>query len=829
MFKKLFCIISIAMISSFVSAQQNTGQNKTTALWLFDEQVGLYPSMVLEDQSDNNFPLVLGLGGKIVQGKYGDALDATEQERIQVPSGEAEFGLEKMPVSKGRKIEPLTWFNDKFCALMTSGENHLRKEIGFRKPTDSKLNLGDFDWTVEFWFMPLRQTKSDGVIFEIGTGPCGENNIVTRLSLSKDESHFVFANQPSGAEVSIKTELIDDQWNHLAFCYNEASNTITHFVNGKKVSEVKQELKSLPKGDEDYMTLGRNGSWQNPMQGKIDELRFSEGIVYQNDFTPPSSFAKSYSEELIAGPPLLFGTETLPVKLGGRKHLFIDDTLLSVKKDVEFVVNPPSKEEIVLTNIKGPFRKHLTVVEDEDGLIRIYNSAQNDYLQVFVSKDGIHFEAPKISKEYKGKTNFVIKAPVGGLGNPFIDPNGKGDTKWKYITGYYSRGTYLYTSADGYNWKRWKTALIPFRNGTQSCTFYDDQRQMYVSYHRTGIHQTPGLATERASVVTQTDNLYMPIKYDPLTQQDYRNIKKMERIREPLPWWLDNGPLTPGDWGREFPVKFRPDIADPVGTDLYITKAIKYPWAPDTYFAFPIVYFHYYNDGPVTRHELENPKRERGSGPIETQIAVSRNGLDWKRLYRPAYVGIGEHGGIDIKTAYIAQGMVKRGKEIWQYYFGEPHYHSAHVKDDEHRAVFRLVQRLDGFVSIDSPYDKEAYVVTKPFVFKGDRLTLNIDTDAAGYAQVGFLDENDNPIEGFTLDDCVYINGDFVDTQVEWMQNREEMEKLAQENLEDIEALANKVVTTKDVSNLQGKTVKLIFRMRGTKLYSMQFTNNPEQ
>jgi hypothetical protein len=431
-----------------------------------------------------------------------------------------------------------------------------------------------------------------------------------------------------------------------------------------------------------------------------------------------------------------------------------------------------------------------------------------------------------MGKVYRGQKNFVIHEPVGGLGNPFIDPNGKGDTKWKYITGYHSRGTYLYTSPDGLNWKRMKTALIPFRNGTQSCTFYDDQRQKYVSYHRTGIHHTPGLATMRASVMTETDDLTRPIEYTPLSQHDYRNIDKWKRIREPLPWWLDNGPLTPGDWGLEFPVKFMPDSADPVGTDLYITKAIKYPWAPDTYFAFPIVYFHYYQDGPVTRHELENPKRERGSGPIETQIAVSRNGLDWKRMYRPAYVGVGEHAGFDMKTAYVGQGMIKRGDEIWQYYFGEPHYHSAHVKKDDQRAVFRLVQRFDGFISVDSPYDKEAYLITKPFTFQGNTLTLNIDTDAAGYAQVGFLDENDDPIKGFELDDCIYINGDFIETKVEFMKNREEIKKISSDNEEDHMTLSSKVISSTDVSELEGRTVKLIFRMRGSKLYSMQFLNN---
>jgi hypothetical protein len=346
---------------------------------------------------------------------------------------------------------------------------------------------------------------------------------------------------------------------------------------------------------------------------------------------------------------------------------------------------------------------------------------------------------------------------------------------------------------------------------------------MYVSYHRTGIHHTPGLATERASVRTQTNNLFEPIKYTPLSQQDYWDLDKEKRIRQPLPWYLDNGPLTPGDWGLEFPVEFQPDPADPEGTDLYITKAIKYPWAPDVYFAFPIVYFHYYQDGPVTRQELENPKRERGSGPIETQIAVSRNGLDWKRMYRPAYVGIGEHGGLDMKTAYIGQGMVKRGNEIWQYYFGEPHYHSAHKKQDDKRAVFRLVQRVDGFISIDSPYDKEAYVTTKPFVFAGNKLTLNIDTDATGYAQVGFLDENGNAIPGYTVDDCIYINGDFVDTPVEWMKNRSEIVRISSFNEEDPETLAQKVITDSDVTELEGKTVRIVFRLRGSKLYSMQF------
>ena len=96
-------------------------------------------------------------------------------------------------------------------------------------------------------------------------------------------------------------------------------------------------------------------------------------------------------------------------------------------------------------------------------------------------------------------------------------------------------------------------------------------------------------------------------------------------------------------------------------------------------------------------------ERGLGSGPLESQLAVSRNGLDWKRYPAPAYVGIGRHQGRDVVTAYIGHGMIRRGEELWQYYFGETQYHSAITKDPDGRGVYRLVQRLDGFVSLDSP------------------------------------------------------------------------------------------------------------------------------
>lgn len=800
----LACALGWAVACTSAAAEEP----ETVALWLFDEPAGLYPSSTLDDSSGHDLPLAIGLGGQIVAGHYGNALLLADREPLEVPRGEEkfeEFGFVQMAPPEGRTTAPLSWHNADFAALMTSGEKHLRKEVEFVDPTGTGLNLGAFDWTVEFWYAPAGEAGArEGVVFEIGAGPRGDSDLVTQLRWERDA--FVLANAASGTVLRIPT-LVADGWRHYAFTYDAGERQLRHYVDGtRQPLPAQASLAALPQGDEAWFTVGRDGTWSHPLRGMLDELRFSRGIVYAGEFEPPASFAPQPEPVVLqAGPPLLFGEggdTGRPLPLGSRKHLFIDGAILARNDGAQFVVNPPRKAELVMGDIEGAFRKHLTVVEGDDGVIRIYNSVEDDHLAVYTSLDGIHFEHPDLGRGVvNGRRNIVIAENVGGLGNPFWDPQAPPPERWKYFSDYKRRGIYLFTSPDGFEWKRHPTAVLPFRSGTQSSTFYDDQRRLYVSYHRSGIFHTPAGDTQRSSVVTEHADLRRPLPFEPIGQREYRELAKRYPLREPLPWFTDNGPLTPGGFGMEFPHRFDPAPEDPVGVDFYLTKAMKYPWAPDTYLAFPVGYFHYENDGPPTRRILGMPERGRGSGPLETQLAVSRNGLDWQRHPRPAYVGIGLHAGRDVKTAYIAHGMIRRGPEIWQYYFGETQYHSAHTHDPDGRGVYRLVQRLDGFVSLDSPYDREVTVVTKPLVFAGDTLELNIDTDALGYAQVGFLDEQGRPIEGFSVDDCIYINGDFIATDVEWLGG-------------------------KDVSALAGRTVQLVFRMRGSKLYAMQFTEN---
>jgi hypothetical protein len=308
--------------------------------------------------------------------------------------------------------------------------------------------------------------------------------------------------------------------------------------------------------------------------------------------------------------------------------------------------------------------------------------------------------------------------------------------------------------------------------------------------------------TERDFVMTLAKDIKRPWDFKPLNYKEELAFSKTRRTHSLIPWYLDNGPLTPGGFGLEFPWIFTPrEGIDPEATDIYVPKAHKYEFASDTYLAFPVIYFHYEDESNDARYTLFDEKRNLGSGPTDIQLEVSRDGVNWKRYPRPTYIPIGNYSGDDVKQVFIAQGMIRRGDEIWQYFFGDTKYHSPYTKDNDVRGVYRVVQRFDGFVSADSPYEKEALLVTKPLIFKGDRLFLNINTSASGYAQVGLLDEAGNPIEGYELDNCVYINGDFISTEVEWLKKGT------------------------DLSNLQGKVVQLQFRMRGSKLYSMQFSN----
>src|SRR5262245_3022898 len=154
----------LSLLAATVSLPAAAG---TVGLWLFDEPEEMYPSSILNDSSGHGLFLALGRGGRIVEGRFGRALEPMEPAPLEIrhASLNPQFGLEPVPKRPGRTVEPMTWQTATFCGLATVGEKHLRSP-GYANATDTKLNLGDFDWTVEFWFLPTREPG--GVVVEIG-------------------------------------------------------------------------------------------------------------------------------------------------------------------------------------------------------------------------------------------------------------------------------------------------------------------------------------------------------------------------------------------------------------------------------------------------------------------------------------------------------------------------------------------------------------------------------------------------------------------------------------------------------------------------------------
>ena len=120
----------------------------------------------------------------------------------------------------------------------------------------------------------------------------------------------------------------------------------------------------------------------------------------------------------------------------------------------------------------------------------------------------------------------------------------------------------------------------------------------------------------------------------------------------------------------------------------------------------------------------------------------------------------------------------------------------------ERRFISRLVLRRDGFVSVRAPQSGGEFT-TPVLRFRGSRLALNIDTSAAGEAQVEIQDAAGKPIPGYTLRDCDLIHtANETDRVVKWNGGSA-------------------------LRDLAGKEVRLRFLLSGADLYAFQFLDNP--
>ena len=462
-----------------------------------------------------------------------------------------------------------------------------------------------------------------------------------------------------------------------------------------------------------------------------------------------------------------------PFALGQDRFLFLDDFLLDKLDNAELTVNPPRFDALVLIADKpwekGGITSYGNVLWDPQlNEYRLYHVpvcwdvAPGFCLALATSKDGIHWEKPNLGViEWQGskENNIVIWGQREGT--VIIDPNAPPERRYAFLSSEPELRTRLFTSPDGIHFTMHEEMISPNHSDSQISTFWDPDTQLYCHYPRNG--------------------------YDGTRAIGFVATKTMDEV-----------------WPDQLELVMRCDERDPKGLDLYTNACQKYALARNAYLGFPTPYYHY--NEPAERAYLNQPTLAIGGktndGTIETQLATSRDGKTWTR-YRTPYIPLDTYDGLEIRIAMVIPGVLYTHKCVYQYFMGYTFTHGdTQIRHGDGGrdlgGVFRVEQRIDGFISLDFAYEGGT-VVTAPLTFAGNRLVLNINTSATGEARVAVLDADGNEIPGYGLRDARYMNGNYLEKTVQWREGAVDLGKLA------------------------GKPVRLCFECRGTKLYSFRF------
>jgi hypothetical protein len=651
-------------------------------------------------------------------------------------------------------------------------------------------DVADGDWTCEFWLKFDSTPTTDVTVVDLGQGYEPGFSVVLK------GGHFEVRNAYAGLEALCPTKLTPGRWNHVAFTWDNPVMQhfiaftrdipiMQHFTNGIKrgasrLSNIKKqpmppveepvdrEHSSLGfSKDKDFewrrkhrfnFTVGHDRLGNRGMNGMIDELRFSDVVRYSGNFAPPDTFSRNYGPSaprpaVANGPPLLFAKRSAEgaVQLGSRKHLFIDDALIDTKQNIQLTCNPPTnRRDLNFRPKKSAWRAS---VVDINGKVYMYipegYGSEKGITRLRISEDGINFEKPELGVvEYEGSTkNDFVFYGVPFYGTMFRDlnPNISPEEKFKLTAWVANRGIYLYVSPDGIHWRRNETCMLPLVSGGGAETYWDDQRGVYVDFIKRDssfkTREYPGGGRRACMFETRQIHKAWPFKV----------------LEEP---YFEGWPM-PAVTG-EGPIVFAPNK----NGQVYRTRAIKYPWAPDTYVAFV------WRFGEGERRQVD--------------LGVSRDGIHWKFYADEAWY-MTPGSAEEVLSLY---GLIRRGDEIWQY----ADYGGAHG-GSKRRTYARLTQRLDGFASLDAGAEA-GWATTRPLIFKGRRLMLNVV--ARESMRVAILDEKGNELKGFGLADCDPVIGDATSYLVSWRKNT-------------------------DVSALAGRVVRLKFELQNTELYAFKF------
>jgi hypothetical protein len=324
----------------------------------------------------------------------------------------------------------------------------------------------------------------------------------------------------------------------------------------------------------------------------------------------------------------------------------------------------------------------------------------------------------------------------------------------------------VFFSGDGLHWKAYEgNPVISYAD--VSAVAYDTARRLFIA------------STKQRMLVSNTS--VTPAKMDRAafisTSKDFTTWTAPEAPGSAWTLAVEGDPLD--DWAEKARGGLEAQI---YGMPLYPYESgcIGFPWVFDV---------QDYDTGVFAPN---------GDGPVQPQIAFSRDLIHWSRPDRDPVVPLGVRGAWDDGAVYTASSLVRTSTQLMLYYGGMNLGHGGSRGGRPQLArIARAVWRVDGFVSLSNGGDDMGVITTRPLTFSGK--TLHVNACIRGSLRVALLDASGNPIPGFSLAQADILKGDDLSGTVRWASGS-------------------------DLTKLEGRTVKLRFYLKKGDLYSYWFS-----
>lgn len=409
-------------------------------------------------------------------------------------------------------------------------------------------------------------------------------------------------------------------------------------------------------------------------------------------------------------------------KIGSRRELFVDDTLIASGSNADLKLHQPMPRDVALVCDKpweGNISAYYTVFQDGD-LYRMYyrgahfneaakKPAHPEFTCYAESRDGLTWTKPELGLfEFNGSkaNNIVWKASDDTTHNFTVfkdeNPGCPAESRYKALAGE-RPGLRAFHSADGIHWSLMQDAAVITKGAfdSQNLAFWDPNRNLYVDYHRFFRNGVRDIMT-----ATSTDFL---------------------NWTDPVPLEITGGPPE----------------------HLYTNAIRPYLRAPHIYLGFP------------TRYQ---PSHQQ----VEPILMTSRDGLHFHKWAEPLIPITAPQDRDGNRSNYMVHGLLQLpGDQHELTVYGTEAYYTGPGS-----RLRRFTFRTDGFVSLHAG-EAVADVVTHPLTMTGKELSLNVAVATGGKLQVEIQNAAGEPMPGFSLTDCPVITADVIDQRIAWTSGQE--------------------------------------------------------